>query len=80
MTLLDATGGAAAGTLPTPSPRRGRRSSVLRSDRAVQVNIEIMRAWVRLREILSSHHTGAAVRDRATLFLTDRSRCLCLSS
>ena len=30
-------------------------SSVLRSDRAVAVNIEIMRAFVRLREILSSH-------------------------
>jgi hypothetical protein len=31
-------------------------SSVLRSSRAVQVNIEIMRAFVRLRAILSSHH------------------------
>ena len=30
-------------------------SSVLRSDRAVQVNIEIMRAFVRLRQWLSSH-------------------------
>ncbi len=30
-------------------------SSVLRSDRAVQVNIEIMRAFVRLRRLLSSH-------------------------
>lgn len=30
-------------------------SSVLRSDRAVQVNIEIMRAFVKLREILVSH-------------------------
>ena len=30
-------------------------SSVLRSKRAVQVNIEIMRAFVRLREMLSSH-------------------------
>ncbi len=30
-------------------------SSVLRSPRAVQVNIAIMRAFVRLREILSSH-------------------------
>jgi len=30
-------------------------SSVLRSKRAVQVNIEIMRAFVRLRQILSSH-------------------------
>jgi hypothetical protein len=30
-------------------------SSVLRSKRAVQVNIEIMRAFVRLRQILASH-------------------------
>ena len=30
-------------------------SSVLRSDRAVQVNIAIMRAFVRLRELLSSN-------------------------
>jgi hypothetical protein len=30
-------------------------SSVLKSERAVEVNIEIMRAFVRLREILSSH-------------------------
>jgi phage regulator Rha-like protein len=30
-------------------------SSVLRSDRAVQVNIEIVRAFVRLRQLLSSN-------------------------
>ena len=30
-------------------------SSVRRSDRAVRVNIEIMRAFVRLRELLSTH-------------------------
>jgi len=30
-------------------------SSVLRSERAVQVNIEIMRAFVRLRQMLSTH-------------------------
>ncbi len=30
-------------------------SSVLRSDQAVQVNIEIMRAFVRLRELLATH-------------------------
>ena len=30
-------------------------SSVLRSERAVQVNIEIMRAFVRLRRMLASH-------------------------
>lgn len=31
-------------------------SSVLKSDRAVQVNIAIMRAFVKLGEILSTHH------------------------
>ena len=30
-------------------------SSVLHSERAVQVNIEIMRAFVRLREMIASH-------------------------
>ena len=30
-------------------------SSVLRSDRAVKVNIAIMRAFVRLRELLATH-------------------------
>ena len=30
-------------------------SSVLRSERAVLVNIEIMRAFVQLRQLLSSH-------------------------
>lgn len=30
-------------------------SSVLNSDRAIEVNIAIMRAFVRLREILSTH-------------------------
>jgi len=30
-------------------------SSVLRSKRAVQVNVEIMRAFVRLRQVLASH-------------------------
>jgi hypothetical protein len=30
-------------------------SSVLRSPRAVQVNVEIMRAFVRLRSLLASH-------------------------
>jgi hypothetical protein len=30
-------------------------SSVLRSERAVKVNVEIMRTFVRLRKILSSH-------------------------
>ena len=35
-------------------------SSVLRSNRAVQVNIEIMRAVVRLREVLATHKDLAA--------------------
>ena len=30
-------------------------SSVLRSKRAIQVNIEIMRAFVRLRKLLATH-------------------------
>lgn len=30
-------------------------SSVLRSERAVQVNIKIMRAFVRLREMIATH-------------------------
>jgi hypothetical protein len=30
-------------------------SSVLKSDRAIQVNIAIMRAFVKLREILDTH-------------------------
>ena len=34
-------------------------SSVLRSHRAVSVNIEIMRAFVRLRKLLSSHESLA---------------------
>lgn len=38
-------------------------SSVLRSDRAVQVNIEIMRAFARLRLLLSQHKELAARLD-----------------
>jgi ORF6N domain len=38
-------------------------SSVLRSDHAVQVNIEIMRAFVRLRNVLSEHRELAARLD-----------------
>ncbi len=30
-------------------------SSVLRSDRAIEVNIEIMRTFVKLREMLATH-------------------------
>src|ERR1035438_1865962 len=44
-------------TAPFASTEQGvaMLSSVLHSDRAVQVNIEIMRAFVRLRQILASH-------------------------
>lgn len=38
-------------------------SSVLRSDRAVQVNIEIMRAFVRLRRMLAEHRDLAKRLD-----------------
>jgi hypothetical protein len=31
-------------------------SSVLRSDRAVRANVEIMRAFVRMRALLGNHH------------------------
>ena len=37
--------------------------SVLRGDRAVQVNIEIMRAFVRLRQMLASHEDLARKLD-----------------
>jgi hypothetical protein len=57
-----------------PSARGGRRyaplvfteqgvamlSSVLRSTRAIEVNIAIMRAFVQLRQLLSTHHDLAA--------------------
>lgn len=45
------------GTLPYAFTEQGvaMLSSVLKSKRAVQVNIEIMRAFVRLRELLSTH-------------------------
>ena len=39
-------------------------SSVLNSDRAVEVNIAIMRAFVRLREILSTHKDLAAKLEK----------------
>ena len=38
-------------------------SSVLRSERAVQVNIEIMRAFVRLRQLLRSNEELARSLD-----------------
>ena len=39
-------------------------SSVLRSDRAVQVNVEIMRAFVRLRSLLATHADLARKMDQ----------------
>jgi hypothetical protein len=39
-------------------------SSVLNSDRAIEVNIAIMRAFVRLRELLSSHKDLARKLDQ----------------
>ena len=39
-------------------------SSVLNSDRAIEVNIAIMRAFVRLREILSTHKDLAAKLEK----------------
>ncbi len=41
----------------------GMLSSVLKSSRAVQVNIEIMRAFVRLRRILAEHRDLAQRLD-----------------
>ena len=38
-------------------------SSVLNSDRAVEINIEIMRAFVRLREMILSHKDLARKLD-----------------
>ncbi len=45
------------GSLPYAFTEQGvaMLSSVLRSKRAVQVNVEIMRAFVRLRQMISSH-------------------------
>ena len=39
-------------------------SSVLKSERAVQVNIQIMRTFVRLREMLASNETLIARLDK----------------
>ena len=47
-------------------------SSALRSKRAVQVNVEIMRAFVRLRRILSSHEILARRIDELEARYDDR--------
>jgi len=41
-------------------------SSVLRSKRAIQVNVEIMRAFVRLRQMLASHADLARKLDKSS--------------
>ncbi len=46
-------------------------SSVLNSERAVQVNIEIMRAFVRLRQVLSSHRELARKLEELERHLKD---------
>ncbi len=53
------------GTLPYAFTEQGiaMLSSVLRSKRAVQVNIEIMRAFVHLRELLATHKDLARKLD-----------------
>jgi len=46
-------------------------SSVLNSERAVQVNIAIMRAFVRIREVLATHKDLARRLDAAERDLSD---------
>jgi hypothetical protein len=46
-------------------------SSVLRSERAVRVNIEIMRAFVRLRSLLSAHADLARRLDEFGVYVSD---------
>jgi hypothetical protein len=47
-------------------------SSVLRSPRAIEVNIEIMRAFVRLRQLLSLHKDLAERLARLEKQMVDR--------
>lgn len=46
-------------------------SSVLRSFRAIRVNIEIMRVFVRLRQMLSTHKELARKLEELELHLQD---------
>ncbi len=48
------------------------QSSVLHSDRAIQVNIAIMRAFVRLRRLLATHRHLARKLDFAVVFVAIR--------
>ena len=50
-------------------------SSVLNSRRAVQVNIEIMRAFVRLREIMATHKDLVRRLNESFPLLVSRSPC-----
>ena len=49
-------------------------SSVLNSDRAIEVNIAIMRAFVRLREIMSTHKDLARKLDELERKLGEHDR------
>lgn len=55
--VISKTGRGGRRTLPYAFTEQGvaMLSSVLRSEQAVSVNIEIMRAFVRMREVLSTH-------------------------
>ena len=51
-------------------------SGILRSERAIQVNIAIMRAFVRLREVLSTHSELAKRLEQAESRLADHDAVL----
>jgi hypothetical protein len=54
-------------------------SSVLHSERAVQVNIAIMRAFVKLRELLASHRSFAHRLDEMEKKYDAQFKAGCLS-
>ena len=49
--------------MPSPNKAFAMLSSVLHSDRAVEVNVAIIRTFVRLREILATHRDVARKVD-----------------
>ncbi len=55
-------------------------SSVLRSERAVRVNVEIMRAFVRLRRLLASHADLARKLDELEKKYDEQSMRRCTAS
>ena len=63
---MQAQDGVAAGICLTPLPNTGvaMLSSVLNSERAVQMNILIIRAFVKLREMVATHKDLAARINR----------------